>query len=148
MDNKERFSEQLKLYGSFGLIYDFSSIKYLINKGYSGQGKYTPNILQLPYWDNTIVLVEAGLRPGDPNKIPDEAEKVINEWLKNKYSLTVLQGLILDEMRELGFFISEKTAEDLDSLVQKNIKNKTFVEMVLSQEIDIALKQAKMLTSV
>lgn len=142
MENN-RFKEQEALYGSFGLMYDFSSIKYLINKGYSGQGKYPPNVLQLPYWDNTVVLVEAGLRAGDPNKIPDEAAGIINKWLSHKYSLTVLHGLIIDEMRSLGFFTSESTLEDLAMLGERNAECKQFVEMVVSQELAMTLRQLK-----
>lgn len=137
----ERFKEQEKLYGELGLMYDFSSIKYLINKGYSGQGKYPPNILQLPYWDNTVVLVEAGLRPGDPNKVPEEAGNVINKWLSNKFSLAVLHGLILEEMRDLGFFTSEKTLQDLEELSKMSPESLQFVDMVLSQEMTFALSQ-------
>lgn len=137
----ERFKEQEKLYGELGLMYDFSSIKYLINKGYSGQGKYPPNVLQLPYWDNTIVLVEAGLRPGDPNKVPEEAATVINKWLSNKFNLSILHGLIIDEMRDLGFFTSEKALEDLEELGKRNPESQQFVEMLLSQEIAVTLKQ-------
>lgn len=141
----ESLYEAESLYGSFNLMYDFSSIKYLINKGYAGQGKYSPNVLQLPYWDHTLVLVEAGIKAGEPNKRPEDAEDIINEWLSAGYSLAVLHGFILEEMRNLGFFITERTIGQLVILGKRTPEWRQFVEMVLSLEMEIAEAQVEMI---
>lgn len=115
------------------LAYNLGSVKYLIEKGYSNQGKYSPVSLQFPDWDNTIVLTEAGVSGNKDRE--KEAENIIKKWIDKGFSLATLHSLMINKMRQSGFFMSSQTLEDLQALAMTIPDVKKEIEIAIYQEM-------------
>lgn len=112
-----------------GLKYDLESIKYLIDKGYRGEAKYSPVVLQVTDWDNTLALVEAGLK--DKSK---SADNIINKWLSYGYGLATLHNLMIEEMRLSGFFMTGQEMEILGLLAKKHPEMEKEIQIMIMME--------------
>ena len=132
-------NEIVQDYNKLGLKWNTNSIRYLIGKGYEGLTK-TFNSLRVPDPINTLGLVECAMCS------KDKADAVIETWTSKGYGLALLHILIVEALREQGFFKSEREMEIIMSLTAQRETMKAMGSMILTEELQTQIQTVSSLT--
>lgn len=139
MDNKELDLEIQKAqtdYYRLGLKWDVGSIRYLIGRGYEGLAK-TFNSLRVPDPINTVGLVECAIK--DKKK----ADEIIDKWTTAGHGLALLHMFIVDDLREQGFFKSEREMNLVVHLAAQKKELQEIGTQILTEELITQSKEVQ-----
>ena len=83
-----------------------------------------------PY--NNLLLIKLATGKED-----EEVYKVIEEWLKHKFSIKYLHSLLLLRAREDGFFTSTKEMETYGKIIEQDPLSVTLLQPTLTSEVSL-----------
>lgn len=133
--------DQIKIeYNRIGLRWNTESIRYLINKGFEGLTK-TFNTLRICDPINTICLVEAAVKDSK------QANEIVDNWVNKGYGIATLHILMVEALKEQGFFRTMGEMEMIIDLMKKNKETEEIAMKVISEEIAVQRIEAELLRS-
>lgn len=150
--SEEIFNHGLEILNSYGLVWNYESIDYILNIAnisfgqlrsclyiVNGQGVF--NVIK-----STLTLIQAGLLGSgqyqlkDYNVIKESAYKILDDWRVKFGSVTTLHLLIIYVMEQKHFFTGRDDLEVMNHLKSAN-SLVDLVNQVMASDLEEKIKQ-------